>query len=138
LYQHGTGLPAQFYDEDYFGGKISLICNFNRDMNKKFFALWMNASNKPERIDITSLFRDDATGEFIKKSYLTGADFETREGYQISPVKLETDSNGSNDGDTGQIEGIWARFDITFPKSKKTNLYELIVHIRDSFRTFTN
>lgn len=138
IYLHGVGNPAEYYGFQFSGGKISLICNFNRDGNKKFFALWMNASNKPERVDITSLFRDDDNGEFIKKSYLLASDFETREGYQISPVKLETDTNGSNDGDTGQMEGVWARFDITFPSAKKTNLYELIVHIRDSFRTFTS
>lgn len=138
IYLHGVGNPAEYYGIEFSGGKISLICNFNRDGNKKFFALWLNASNKPERVDITSLFRDELNAEFIKKSYLLSTDFETREGYQISPVKLETDTNGSNDGDTGQMEGIWARFDITFPASKKTNLYELIVHIRDSFRTFTS
>jgi hypothetical protein len=136
-YQHGIGDPAEYYGIEFPGGKVSVVCNWQRDLNKKFFSLMLNGKGKPERVDITSLFRDENDDEIIKVSFLLASDFETRESYSYAPVKLELDANGSNDGDTGQIEGIWAKFAITYPVGKKSSLTTFVAYIRDSFRNFT-
>jgi len=136
-YQHGIGNPAEYYGIKFPGGKVSVVCNWQRDLNKKFFSLMLNGKGKPERVDITSLFRDENDDEIIKVSFLLNSDFETRESYSYAPVKLELDANGSNDGDTGQIEGIWAKFTITYPVGKKSSLTTFVAYIRDSFRNFT-
>jgi len=136
-YQHGIGNPAEYYGIEFPGGKVSVVCNWQRDLNKKFFSLMLNGKGKPERVDITSLFRDENDDEIIKVSFLLASDFETRESYSYAPVKLELDANGSNDGDTGQIEGIWAKFAITYPVGKKSSLTTFVAYIRDSFRNFT-
>lgn len=136
-YQHGIGNPAEYYGIKFPGGKVSVVCNWQRDLNKKFFSLMLNGKGKPERVDITSLFRDENDDEIIKVSFLLASDFETRESYSYAPVKLELDANGSNDGDTGQIEGIWAKFAITYPVGKKSSLTTFVAYIRDSFRNFT-
>lgn len=137
VWQHGIGNPAQYYGVNYPAGFISLVCNWQRNLNKKFFALMLNSSVKPEYVWVTSLFRDEDQGETIKESYLELPDWTTREGYQYSPVKSEIGPEGTNDEDTGQMEGIWAQFDITFPKEKIVSLTDFIVYIRDSFRNFT-
>lgn len=137
VWQHGIGNPAQYYGVNYPAGFISLVCNWQRNLNKKFFALMLNSSVKPEYVWVTSLFRDEDQGETIKESYLELPDWTTREGYQYSPVKAEIGPEGTNDEDTGQMEGIWAQFDITFPKEKIVSLTDFIVYIRDSFRNFT-
>jgi hypothetical protein len=136
-YQHGIGDPAEYYGIQFSGGKVSVVCNWQRDLNKKFFSLMLNGKGKPERVDITSLFRDENDDEIIKVSFLLASDFETRESYSYAPVKLELDANGSNDGDTGQVEGIWAKFAITYPVGKKSSLTTFVAYIRDSFRNFT-
>ena len=137
VYQHGIGNPAEYYGIQFPGGKISVVCNWRRNLNKKFFSLMLNGKGKPERVDITSLFRDQNDDEIIKVSFLVSSDFETRESYSYAPVKLELDANGSNDGDTGEMEGIWAKFAITYPVGKQSSISSFVAHIRDSFRNFT-
>jgi hypothetical protein len=92
---------------------------------------------KPERVEIQSLFRDNEQGEVIKNSFLLASDFETREGYQYSPIKLETDSNGSNEGNSSDIEGIWTKFRIIFPAGVKCKINDSIVDISITTRNFT-
>src|SRR5690606_16144169 len=97
VWQHGIGNPAQYYGVNYPAGFISLVCNWQRNLNKKFFALMLNSSVKPEYVWVTSLFRDEDQGETIKESYLELPDWTTREGYQYSPVKSEIGPEGTND-----------------------------------------
>lgn len=137
MWMHGIGEYANFYGTEFYGGKISVICNFMRNMNKKFFAIMINGEGKPAHVGISTLFRDNDSDSVIKKSYLESSDFDTREGYSYSPIKLEIDETGSNDGDTGIMEGIWARFDIVYPKGKKSSINSFITRVRDSARNFT-
>jgi hypothetical protein len=136
IYLHGEGLPNQFYGVNYTGGVIELTMNFQPNMNKKVLALMINSNIKPERVDIESLFRNEPDGERIKKSFLVTSDFETREGYQYSTIKLELDENGNNDRNTSMMEGVWTKFRIQFPAGVSAKLNDCIVLISDSLRTF--
>ena len=136
IYLHNEGLPNQFYGVNYAGGVIELTMNWQPNMNKKVLALMINSNIKPERVDIESLFRNEPNGERIKKSFLVTSDFETREGYQYSTIKLELDENGNNDRNTSMMEGIWTKFRIQFPAGVSAKLNDCIVLISDSLRTF--
>lgn len=138
LYLHGEGNPNEFYGVTYDGGQIEMVLNWQPNLNKRVIALSINANVKPIRVDIESLFRDDVNGEVLKKSYLVAADFYTREGYQEAQVKLELDSNGNNDRNTSQMEGVWTKFRLTFPSGVKCKLYDSMVLISDSTRNFTH
>jgi hypothetical protein len=136
IYLHNEGLPNQFYGVNYPGGVIELTMNWQPNMNKKVLALMINSNIKPERVDIESLFRNEPDGERIKKSFLVTSDFETREGYQYSTIKLELDENGRNDRNTSVMEGVWTKFRIQFPAGVTAKLNDCIVLISDSLRTF--
>ena len=136
IYLHNEGLPNQFYGVNYAGGVIELTMNWQPNMNKKVLALMINSNIKPERVDIESLFRNEPDGERIKKSFLVTSDFETREGYQYSTIKLELDENGNNDRNTSMMEGVWTKFRIQFPAGVSAKLNDCIVLISDSLRTF--
>jgi hypothetical protein len=136
IYLHNEGLPNQFYGVNYPGGVIELTMNWQPNMNKKVLALMINSNIKPERVDIESLFRNEPDGERIKKSFLVTSDFETREGYQYSTIKLELDENGRNDRNTSMMEGVWTKFRIQFPAGVTAKLNDCIVLISDSLRTF--
>lgn len=136
IYLHNEGLPNQFYGVNYLGGVIELTMNWQPNMNKKVLALMINSNIKPERVDIESLFRNEPDGERIKKSFLVTSDFETREGYQYSTIKLELDENGRNDLNTSVMEGVWTKFRIQFPAGVTAKLNDCIVLISDSLRTF--
>jgi hypothetical protein len=137
LYLHGDGNPNEFYGVTYDGGQVELVLNWQPNLNKKPLALHINSNVKPERVEIQSLFRDNEQGEVIKNSFLLASDFETREGYQYSPIKLETDSNGSNEGNSSDIEGIWTKFRIIFPAGVKCKINDSIVDISITTRNFT-
>jgi hypothetical protein len=136
IYLHNEGLPSQFYGVNYPGGVIELTMNWQPNMNKKVLALMINSNIKPERVDIESLFRNEPDGERIKKSFLVTSDFETREGYQYSTIKLELDENGRNDRNTSMMEGVWTKFRIQFPAGASAKLNDCIVLIPYSLRTF--
>lgn len=137
LHIHNKGLPATYYDVEY-SPFLTLVCNWNANLNKKFFSLMMDSSRKPTRVNIKSLFRnEDEESDIELESFLEQSDFTTRESFQYSPVKLVTDANGRNDIDGSQVEGIYCIFEIIFPKGKTSTMNDLIVHIRDSFRNYT-
>jgi hypothetical protein len=134
LFIHNLGLPATYYDIQFNSGIVKTVVNVNASMNKKFFALMMDSSTKPEEVKIQVLFRNfEQDDDIINDSFLLAEDFDTRESFQYSPIKAITDSNGSNDGMGGQVEGIWCTFEIIFPKGKLVTMNDIIVKIRDSF-----
>lgn len=137
LYLHGVGNPNQFYEVDYDGGQIELVLNWQPNLNKKLSAMLVNSNIKPLRVDFSALFRNEEFGEFNKISFIETADFTTREGYQYAPVKNVLDENGSNEGDTGRVEGVYCKIRITFPAGQTAKLNDCIVMINDSFRNFT-
>jgi len=137
LYLHNAGSPNQFFDVDYNGGEIELVMNWQPNLNKKLMAMLVNANIKPERVEFRALFRNEPDGETEKESFLVTSDFETRESYQYSTIKNTIDENGSVEGDTGKVEGVYCLIRIIFPAEQVAKLNDCIVLIRDSFRNFT-
>jgi hypothetical protein len=137
LYLHNAGSPNQFFDVDYNGGEIELVMNWQPNLNKKLMAMLVNANIKPERVEFKALFRNEPDGETEKESFLVTSDFETRESYQYSTIKNTIDENGSVEGDTGKVEGVYCLIRIIFPAEQVAKLNDCIVLIRDSFRNFT-
>jgi hypothetical protein len=134
---HNAGSPNQFFDVDYNGGEIELVMNWQPNLNKKLMAMLVNANIKPERVEFKALFRNEPDGETEKESFLVTSDFETRESYQYSTIKNTIDENGSVEGDTGKVEGVYCLIRIIFPAEQVAKLNDCIVLIRDSFRNFT-
>jgi hypothetical protein len=137
LYLHGDGNPNEFYGVTYDGGQVELVLNWQPNLNKKPLSLHINSNVKPARVEIQSLFRDNELGEVIKESFLLASDFETREGYQYAPIKLETDANGSNEGNSSDMEGVWTKFRIIFPAGVKCKINDSIALISITTRNFT-
>jgi hypothetical protein len=133
-----NGNPNEFFDVQYPAGEIRLVMNWEPDLNKKLSAFMLNSNLKPERVTFTALFRNEESGEFFKETYLLASDFTTRENYQYSPIKNVLDDQGSPDGDTGRMEGMYCIVDIKFAEGDSVTLRDCIMRVKPSLRNFTS
>jgi hypothetical protein len=135
LYFHAIDGPINFYGEAQ-DCKITVIVNDMPNENKKLMAMQLDCNVKPKRVDITSLYRNDDLEDIELKTFMLEENFETRDGYQIGSIPLNLDGNGSPDGDTNQMEGIYSIFEFTFSGEKPVTLKDIIIFIRGSRRNF--
>jgi hypothetical protein len=135
LYFHAIDGPISFYGEAQ-DCKITVVVNDMPNENKKLMAMQLDCNVKPKRVDITSLYRNDDLEDIELKTFMLEENFETRDGYQIGSIPLNLDGNGSPDGDTNQMEGIYSIFEFTFSGEKPVTLKDIIIFIRGSRRNF--
>ena len=135
LYFHAIDGPISFYGEAQ-DCKITVVVNDLPNENKKLMAMQLDCNVKPKRVDITSLYRNEDLEDIELKSFLLQEDFETRDGFQLAAIKLSLDENGSPDGDTNQMEGIYSIFEFTFSGEKPVTLKDIIIFIRGSRRNY--
>jgi hypothetical protein len=135
LYFHAIDGPISFYGESQ-DCKITVVVNDMPNENKKLMAMQLDCNVKPKRVDITSLYRNDDLEDIELKTFMLEENFETRDGYQIGSIPLNLDGNGSPDGDTNQMEGIYSIFEFTFSGEKPVTLKDIIIFIRGSRRNF--
>lgn len=141
IYRHRDELAnvLTFYGREE-EGFTEYVFNAYPAMNKKFNALGYVARLKPFKVEVLSQFISEAGIEdritFMLRD--TEGDMEMRENNVFISIKNTLDENGSPEGDTAPMRGLFALIRTYFKANENQNINDITVNYRMGYNNVQN